>query len=90
MFVTAPEPYFSREKVIAFAVEAGAPEAAEAKARAEMAVKGADFVVVNTPAAMGAHESLACILSPAGVALPWARRRKQELADEIVRLLPRS
>jgi phosphopantothenoylcysteine decarboxylase/phosphopantothenate--cysteine ligase len=81
--------------IIAFAVEdvaAGASPGeaqgqAEAKARAEMAVKGADYVVVNTPAAMAAPESLACILSSAGVVLPWARRRKEELAQEIVKLL---
>jgi len=75
------------QKVIAFAVEAGAPEAAEAKARAEMAAKGADFVVVNAPAAMGSEASEACILSVGGVALPWACRSKEELASEILRLL---
>jgi phosphopantothenoylcysteine decarboxylase/phosphopantothenate--cysteine ligase len=75
------------QTVVAFAVEDGPPEAAEAKARAEMAAKGADCVVVNTPAAMGAEASEACILSPGGVVLPWARRAKEALAGEIVRLL---
>ena len=73
--------------VVAFAVEQPPPEAAEAKARAEMGPKGADFVVVNTPAAIGAHESLACILSADGLALPWASRPKEQLAAEIIRLL---
>ena len=86
--------------VIAFAVEdvrpssaggAGgrAEQALEAKARAEMAAKGADYVVVNTPAAMAADESYACILSARGVVLSWQARTKKELADEIVKLLAR-
>jgi phosphopantothenoylcysteine decarboxylase/phosphopantothenate--cysteine ligase len=73
--------------VVAFAVEDPPPAAAEAKARAELAAKGADLVVVNTPAAMGARESDACILAPAGVVLPWGRRTKQELAEEILKCL---
>jgi len=77
--------------VVAFAVEdaadAGDLEQLEANARHEMAAKGADYVVLNTPAAMGAEESSACILSPAGVVLPWAARPKTALAEEIVRLL---
>jgi phosphopantothenoylcysteine decarboxylase/phosphopantothenate--cysteine ligase len=73
--------------IVAFAVEDGPPPRAEAKARAELAAKGADLVVVNTPAAMGASHSEACILSPAGVLLPWARRTKADLAREIVALL---
>jgi phosphopantothenoylcysteine decarboxylase / phosphopantothenate---cysteine ligase len=68
--------------VVAFAVEDPPPAAAEAKARA-------DLVVVNTPAAMGAQESDACILGSAGVLLPWGRRTKQELAEEVVKLLSR-
>jgi len=75
--------------VVAFAVEDGEPHQAEAKARREMSAKGADFVVVNTPEAMAAEASLACILSPEAVVLPWARRPKEQLAAEIVRLLDR-
>jgi phosphopantothenoylcysteine decarboxylase/phosphopantothenate--cysteine ligase len=75
------------QTVVAFAVEDGPPEAAAAKARAEMAAKGADYVVANTPAAMGAEASEACILSPGGIVLPWGRRAKEALAGEIVRLL---
>jgi len=73
--------------VLAFAVEEGDEGAAEAKARAELAAKGADYVVVNTPAAMGADSSRACILSPGGVVLPWDRRTKKQLAEEIIKLL---
>lgn len=75
--------------VVAFAVEAPPRERAAAKARAEMSAKGADFVVVNTPAAMGAADSDACILSPDGGPLPWGERSKQELAEQIVAILPR-
>jgi phosphopantothenoylcysteine synthetase/decarboxylase len=57
------------------------------KARAEMIEKNADFVVVNTPAAMAADHSHACILSREAVVLPWADRPKQALAEHIVALL---
>ena len=73
--------------VVAFAVEEPPRQQAEARARSEMAAKGADFVVVNTPEAMSAAESDACVLSPGGVVVPWARRGKQQLAEEIVKLL---
>ena len=70
--------------LVAFAVEDGADQD---KARREMLAKNADFVVVNSPAAMAADDSEACILGREGLALPWARRDKRSLADEIVRLL---
>ncbi len=73
--------------VIAFAVESGAEAEIEAKARGEMARKHADYVVVNTPAAMGTEASRACILAGDRVVLPWAQRAKDELAAEIVKLL---
>ncbi len=76
-----------RQKIIAFAVEDGPDGEIEAKARDEMQRKGADYVVLNTPAAMGADESRACILSADGVALTWAPRTKTHLAEEIVKLL---
>jgi phosphopantothenoylcysteine decarboxylase/phosphopantothenate--cysteine ligase len=75
--------------VIAFAVEDGPPERLEAKARAEMAAKGSNFTVVNTPAAMAAAQSAACILSPGGVVLPWDTRPKEDLARHIVGLMER-
>jgi len=75
------------QTIIAFAVEDGPAEQAEAKAREKMARKNADYVVVNTPAAMAAEESSACIISCQGVVLPWAKRAKCRLAAEIVKLL---
>ena len=72
---------------VAFAVEDAPPEVAETKARAEMAAKGADYVVVNSPAAMAADESEACILSTQGVVLSWRQRSKIELARRIIDLL---
>jgi len=73
--------------VVAFAVEDGPRNEVEARARDELAAKNADYVVVNTPAAMAAQESLACILSRGGVHLPWAMRSKAQLAVEVVKLL---
>ena len=73
--------------IAAFAVEDAPREVMEDKARAKLGRKGADFVVVNTPAAMAAEESLACILSHDRVLLPWAHRSKEELARCIVELL---
>jgi phosphopantothenoylcysteine decarboxylase/phosphopantothenate--cysteine ligase len=75
------------QKIIAFALEASTPQAAGAAAAAKLAAKGADFIVVNTLAAMSAEKSEAAILGPAGVVLPWARRSKEELARRIVELL---
>jgi phosphopantothenoylcysteine decarboxylase/phosphopantothenate--cysteine ligase len=75
--------------IVAFAVEDAAPETIEAKARGEMIEKNADFVVVNTPAAMAADHSYACILSRDATVLPWADRAKETLAEEIVSLLRR-
>ena len=73
--------------VVAFAVEDAPGDQIEAKARREMQQKGADYVVVNTPEAMAAEESYACILSPDGFILPWDTRPKHQLAEKIVELL---
>jgi phosphopantothenoylcysteine decarboxylase/phosphopantothenate--cysteine ligase len=73
--------------IVAFAVEDAPAEQIESKARAEMIEKNADFVVVNTPAAMAADHSPACILSREAVVLPWGDRAKQALAQQIVALL---
>jgi phosphopantothenoylcysteine decarboxylase/phosphopantothenate--cysteine ligase len=78
------------QQIVAFAVEDGTPEQIQDKARAEMAAKGADYVVVNPPAAMEAADSEACILSRTQVALDWAPRPKEELARQIVALLSRT
>ena len=77
----------SDQVVVAFAVEDGEPEQIETKALAEMDAKGADCVVVNTPAAMGSDESEACILARGVAGLPWAYRPKRVLAREIVGLI---
>lgn len=73
--------------VVAFAVEDGDEAEIEARARAEMATKNADYVVVNTPAAMDADASRACILSAGGMVLAWADRPKGQLAEEIITML---
>lgn len=73
--------------IVAFAVEVGTHQQVEAKARREMKQKNADYVVVNRPEAMAAEESEACILSPTSSVLSWAKRRKEDLAEEIVKLL---
>ena len=75
------------QTVVAFAVEQGSIEQMEAKARNEMARKGAAIVVLNTPEAMAAEASRACVLSPTATMLPWADRPKHLLAAEIIRLL---
>ena len=74
------------QTIISFAVE---DRGNVAKARREMAGKRADFTVLNTPAAMAADRSLACVLSPTGLAIPWARRDKTALARAIIALLGR-
>lgn len=70
--------------VIGFAVEVGRDEP---KARRELAAKHCDYIVLNTPAALGAAESEACILTADGLALDWANRPKETLAREIIALL---
>lgn len=73
--------------IVAFSMEDLPELQAEGKARGEMAAKRADYCVVNTPDAMAAEQSYACILSPNGEAAPWAERTKDELAKRIVELL---
>lgn len=77
------------QNIVAFAVEDAPPHEIEVKARGEMIDKNADLVVVNTPAAMAAQDSYACILSRTDTILPWATRPKDVLAQEIVALLAR-
>ncbi len=73
--------------IVAFAVEDGSDDEIETRACDKLARKGADFIVLNTSAAMSAETSQACILSAGGVVLAWSRRPKTELATEIVRLV---
>lgn len=75
------------QRIVAFAVEDAPPGEIEAKARSEMVDKNADYVVVNTPAAMAANHSHACILSHSAIVLPWSDRPKEALAAQIVNLL---
>jgi len=75
------------QKVVAFAVQEGPGQRIEQAARDKMIAKGADFIVANTPDAMAAEESMACVLSADGLALDWAVRTKASLAAEIVKLL---
>ncbi|MDP6544754.1 MAG: phosphopantothenoylcysteine decarboxylase [Phycisphaerae bacterium] len=77
----------SGQIVVAFAVEDGPREQIEAKAKGEAHAKGAECVVVNTPAAIGSTESEACILIGETIGLPWGYRPKEILAGEIVRLI---
>ncbi len=76
----------ANQKIISFSVEDGSLEQIEEKALAELATKNADFVVVNTPAAMDSEKSEACILSEEKEVLSWANRNKKELAEAIVGL----
>ncbi len=73
--------------IVAFALEQGAREDVEARARRKLRAKNADFIVLNSPSAMGAEASEACVLSPDGCVLPWSRRSKEALAGKIVNLL---
>jgi phosphopantothenoylcysteine decarboxylase/phosphopantothenate--cysteine ligase len=75
------------QRIVAFAVEEGPIQAAQAAAAAKLVAKGADFIVVNTSAAMSAEKSEAAILGPSGLVQPWAQRSKEELARLIVGLL---
>lgn len=75
------------QRIVAFAVEAGDEDAMSAAARRKLIAKGADFIVVNSPAAMSAETSRAAILTADEVLLPWGERTKTELAGEIVALL---
>jgi phosphopantothenoylcysteine decarboxylase/phosphopantothenate--cysteine ligase len=77
----------ARQVVVAFAVEQGSRKAIQRKAAAERIAKNADLVVLNTPKAMAADASEACVLGPRGVVLPWKLRPKPVLARAIVRLI---
>jgi phosphopantothenoylcysteine decarboxylase/phosphopantothenate--cysteine ligase len=70
--------------IVAFAV---ADVDVEAAARRKLLAKNADYIVVNSPAAIGANVSRAAILSRDGVVLDWADRPKTELARAITALL---
>ena len=67
--------------LIGFAVADVDPDAV---ARQKLIAKGLDYIVVNTPAAMGEDESRAAILAEDGFVLEWKVRTKAELAAGIV------
>jgi len=71
------------QMVIGFAVADVDPDGV---ARQKLTAKGLDYIVVNTPAAMGTDASRAAILSPDGIVLPWETRGKRDLAEAIVGL----
>lgn len=75
------------QRIVAFAVEEGDEEQMSAVGRCKLVAKIADFIVVNSPAAMSAEASRAAILTGDEVLLPWGERTKMELAAEIVGLL---
>ena len=70
--------------IVAFAVVDVEPEAT---ARQKLLAKRADYIVVNSPAAIGAERSRAAILAAGGIKVGWGERSKGELAGEIVGLL---
>lgn len=74
------------QTLIGFAVE---DVDAEAKARDELFRKHLDYVVLNGPAAISAAASRAAIMTRDGFALDWAQRPKEDLAQDIVKLLGR-
>lgn len=78
------------QTVVAFALEDGSRHGMAARARAKLAAKRADYVVVNAVAAMGAESGEACVLSGQGVLSDWAVRTKKDLANELVALLASS
>ena len=73
--------------IVVFAVEDGRDKHIQARARDKLLAKNADYIVANTPGAMAAAKSRACILSADGLVLPWALRTKEKLAAEIIRLI---
>jgi len=74
----------ANQVLIGFAVADVDPDTV---AREKLATKGLDYIVVNTPAAMGTDDSHAAILSSDGVVLPWECRSKRKLAAAIVGLI---
>jgi phosphopantothenoylcysteine decarboxylase/phosphopantothenate--cysteine ligase len=72
-----------RRLVIGFALETGA---GEARARAKLRRKGADYIVLNDERALGAVRTSVTILGRDGSRRSLARRTKRAVAEELVRL----
>jgi len=73
--------------IVAFAVESGDLDRIQRQALDKLRDKQTDYIVANTPEAISAPTSLACILGPKGIVLDWAERPKDDLARAIVKLL---
>lgn len=72
--------------VVAFALETGA---GEARARKKLARKGADWIVLNGPSALGSERTSVVLLGAAGEKVVLANRTKTAVARELVRLVER-
>jgi phosphopantothenoylcysteine decarboxylase/phosphopantothenate--cysteine ligase len=73
----------ARRLVVGFALETGD---GLARARAKLRRKGADYIVLNGPAALGAARSSVTILGRDGSVRRLGRRAKRALAEVLVRL----
>lgn len=70
--------------VVAFALETGA---GVARARRKLAKKGADWIVLNGPGALGGDRTSVTLLGADGGRVELSNRTKREVAGEIVALL---
>jgi phosphopantothenoylcysteine decarboxylase/phosphopantothenate--cysteine ligase len=70
--------------VVAFALETGD---GERRARAKMGRKGADWIVLNGPAALGASHSSVRILGADGIEFALSRQTKRAIAERLVELV---
>lgn len=73
-----------RRTVVAFALETGD---GERRARAKLAAKGADWILLNSAAALNAERSAARILGADGVTFELSLRSKREIAERLADLL---
>jgi phosphopantothenoylcysteine decarboxylase/phosphopantothenate--cysteine ligase len=69
--------------VVGFALETGA---GEARARAKLRRKGADYIVLNDPSALGGARTSVTILGRDGSVRRLERRAKRAVAEVLVRL----
>lgn len=73
-----------RRTVVAFALETGA---GEARARRKLAKKGADFIVLNGPSALGALRTSVVVLGADGSRSELRQRTKDEVARALIDLV---
>jgi phosphopantothenoylcysteine decarboxylase/phosphopantothenate--cysteine ligase len=74
----------ARRTVVAFALETGD---GERRARAKLGRKGADWIVLNGPEALGAENSSVRILGADGLEFSLTRAPKRTIAKRLVELL---